>query len=181
VVYLLDRTTATGPTQDLRVTYYFNNNTGLLGINWTDTTALTKSIRILVTRMNGLQTEVLCNNTQYGSSGATFCDLSAYNGTFKVTVYDTASPEKITFSAIIEWVKDFKLWNFIGNKEGLIYTFAVVLTCAGAGLISPVTVVITTVAGLFFAVLLGFTSFFTTTIIIAVAIFAVIISLRLRV
>lgn len=180
ITYLLNPNTAATIIPNPAIALTYNNATNIITVAWVDTSGLSITENLIVTKEKGTGTIVLCNSSLTGSSGSITCNASAHTGPVLVTVYTTTSDNRrSTFSKWIE-VTQPALANLIGIKEGAWWSAAIVITVSVASLFHPLAAVIATVFGLVVVALIGLLSPVTISLVIIFAILATAIGLIIK-
>ena len=180
VTYTLDEFSGFGSSNNLSANLSYNNDTGIIGIDWNDATGRTASFTTTVRRERGSSSLLICNNVSSGASGSQSCDVSGFTGTIIVRSYGTIDGRnQFVLYEVIER-RAGQLFTQINEQEGGFWTVGIVTTCFMFGLFSPVGAVIAVVLGLVFAKLLGLLSVLSVTLIIIVAAMGVTIGLKVR-
>ncbi|GAG69051.1 unnamed protein product, partial [marine sediment metagenome] len=146
---LLDEYAAGTISPDLILTPpSYDNSTGNISTSWYDPLGKTTSLRLHVAKETMTGTINICDITKSGASGSITCDVSDYQGEVLVKVYSSASPERPVWTEWIPLTFGVKLSNFIGDYEGALWSFGIILTIVATGLFSPAGAVIATIIGL---------------------------------
>jgi hypothetical protein len=158
----------------MSISYQVDNVTNNLTLGWEASSGNDNTVRLLVRKETMTDTVTICDVTQTGISGNTSCDLSNYQG--EVYVYVEANGDV----EVSEWfgLNITNLGSFIGEQEGAIWTFIIVLTTMMFGLFSPAGSVITGIIGLVF--FLGIFTPLTLTFIIVAIILGILIGVKVR-
>lgn len=158
----------------------YDNLTGNISLSWNDPLGKTSSLRLHVIKETMTGTVSVCDTTKSGSSGSITCDVSSYQGEVLARVYSSASPELPVFTTWIPLTYGVKLSNFIGDYEGALWSFGIILTIVASGLFSPAGAVIAAVIGLIIILFLGLFSAITLTFIIIACVMGTLIGLKVR-
>jgi len=179
LTFLLDEYSGAIQLTDLSISYNYDNETGLITIDWNDPTGLTSTVRMVVTKETITGTLHICNITQSGSSGSQSCDISAYSGQIALRVYSSASPE---VPKIFEWLtkKGQSLDLFVGKEESAFWTFGIMLTLILAGMFSPIAVIIMTIFSLIVVSFLGIWSMVNIAFITIAIVIGFVISIKVK-
>ncbi len=167
---------------DLNIVIGYDNNTEIFQLNFTDTTGLTSSVRLIVSQESGTQSTVICDTTVSSSSGTINCDTTGYNGIIKAMIYKSASDETpfrvIIITKIIN--KLFKLED-IGKNEAGLWSVGIVstLTIAGA-IISPAIAIVIMIFSLIILNALSLLNFMTISVITMISVVGIVIAILLE-
>lgn len=163
----------------------FDNRSKIYQLNFTDTTGLTSSARLKVTKEDRGQIITICDQTLTASDGTINCNVSGYTGTLQARVYSSASPEtaKLTEYITIQIGKLFQRTNtYITNNELTFWgtAISVTLTLGGAIFGGPIGALIMYVVSLIGIYAIGIINFVTVTFITLMASLAVIVSILIN-
>lgn len=173
---LLEPYSASSASIPMTIAYQVNNVTNNLTLGWEASSGNDNTVRLLVKKETMTDTVTICDVTQTGISGNTSCDLSNYQG--EVYVYVEANGDV----EVSEWfgLNITNLGSFIGEQEGAIWTFIIILTTMMFGLFSPAGSVITGIIGLVIVFFLGIFTPLTLTFIIVAIILGILIGVKVR-
>jgi len=180
ITYLINPLSISLITTNVTTTYEFNNNTNMVYFNWSDSTGLTSSGRLLVTKETMTGTATICDVTQTGNAGSMSCNLTGYTGTFLVKFLSSASPEESKFS---EWltIQAQQLFDMVGKTEASFWSLALVVTIALVGsLFGAVGGIMGVIIAFIFISFLGIINLINITAIIIVASMGILISTLIR-
>lgn len=160
----------------------YDNTTKKVRLEWSDSTGITPTMRLLVENINGSLASnkgTVCDTSSTAASGIIYCDVSTYtDGTFYASAFRSASPEKLLDKVIFGIVDNIK--QIIGSdKTGGFLAVLLIVVLAFIGMWSPVVAIILSITGLIASVLLGLIIFQGITI-IALVIFAIMLIVQLR-
>lgn len=175
-IVLLNPYTGASATDNLDVTYTFNNATKILNISWVNNIGGTSTINYRVSHEKMGSTVSLCTGTQTGSAGYATCNLTGVESTVYVSVDGDGSLQLGEFISIAVT----KLVDVLGKAESAFWSFGIMLTIMMSGLLSPALVVITSMFGLIAIFFLGTFSPLTITFVITSVALGVMISLKVR-
>lgn len=165
---------------NLVIIHYFNNNTKMYQVNFSDSLGTTTSLRLMATKRTGGPPITVCNSVAVGSSGTLNCNLSAYDGEIFIDVFSTASPERELFSEIVKVARQ-ALQQLMTQKEqaflGLVISTPIILM---GTFISAVAVVISTLVAIVALFMFAVLSPITLKFIIAAAVLGIGIAMKLR-
>ncbi len=166
-------------TADLQVNNTFNNNTKMLYVYWSDSQSLVSSVRILLTKETITGETILFNVTQNGSAGTYSFNLSGVTGMVLVSVYKTASPESSAVSFWINLVEN-AFNKIIGNDEGALYSFIIMVVVIMIGIISPVACIIAGIVGLIGIYALGIFGAVTLSVIGVAVVMGIVLGIKIK-
>ena len=150
--------TSDSTAQDsLTISQDYNNETGLLIVDWEDATATTSYVDITIEKTTGTGDVLLCSQSVYSASGRYSCNISGYTGTVVTKVYSSESNNAPVFSGVQSLPADF-IYNYTEPEDQYFWTFILTLTFVGMGMYSSVGVLILMVASIIFAGLMGLAS-----------------------
>jgi len=136
---------------DIEQSLTYNKTTGIISYIFNDPNQLTQSMRLLVEKINPTTEITLCDTTTSGYTGVINCNISIYSGTFKATVFRTASPEVPIAQKLISTTNTlFK--SAFGLFFSAILWLAIVLTGLAGG---PILTVVLAIVALLPALFLG--------------------------
>jgi hypothetical protein len=180
VIYLLEPYVGGTSTDNLTITTDYDNTTGIITVNWQDNDWIPVTINTVVSKERLDGSLVVCNlTTLYTANGTHVCNISGQTGTFMLRVRSSRSPFKAELTEWIE-VKLVPLLNLIGQQEGALISFFIMLVIITTGIVSPVVVVIMTVFAIIVMMFLGLFTGITFTFFVIAAILGLIISLKVR-
>lgn len=156
----------------------YDNYTKIYTLNWNDATGLTQNVRMIVQKM-GAKEIIICNKQSTGSSGSMTCNVSGYEGTFLVDVWDSASPFTKAYTTLF-YELGRKLFDVVRNNEATFWGLGLFIMITMMGLFSPVAIIMTSVLGLIFVFMLGLTSAITLPFIISAAILGMVLAWRMK-
>jgi len=181
VTFMVERiVTVTEP--ELLIYAGYDNVTEIFQLNFSDSTGLTSSVRLRMTKETGVSSTAICDTTISASSGTINCDTTGYNGYLKAQIYKSSSDE-LPFKIINIHKLVSKLFQQagIGKLEAGLWTTGIVSTLVGLGaMIHPVMALIIYIFSLFAVFSLGLLNFATITFISALGAMAVIIAIIIR-
>ena len=159
----------------------YDNLTGILTVDWIDTTGATNTVRVRATKDTISETIEICDNTVTASSGSVTCNASSYvPGMMFVQVFVTdAQGVETEYS---DWISlgGASLATHIGNLEGAVWSALFVVTVVGFGLWSPAAGVISLTLALIGIAVIGMFSVLTITLVILGAVISIIIGVLVR-
>lgn len=176
LTFLLDEYVASSATTGFTSSYSYDNDTSILTMTWSDSTASTSAVRLFVTKEVMSGTTEICDDTYYSSSGTSTCNMTGYSGEIFVVV--EADDEIITS----EWVDIEKqdLGDLISTGEGALWTAAILVTVVAFGLFSPAGAIISMIIGIIIVAFLGIFPAFTTPLIIVVCVLGIAIGIKVK-
>lgn len=168
---------------NLQISYFYDNQTNNLTINWTDTNTVTSNFHVKVRKnyYNGII--LICDKNISNVAGSIVCDLTGYNGTIDVTIYSSASPEEPRYSfsfKATDAIKKLFEYSSIGVRDGTFYAFGMSLIGMMAGIFNPVVAILLGILSIFLSFQLQLTPLFTTTMITIMCIIGIIIGVKVR-
>ena len=163
-------------TANTTVRLYYDNDTNILNVSWSKPAGLSVTQEIYITQEDYSGSRLVYNVNQTGAAGAISFNTSGEQGSFTITLREDGSQ---IYTAVVSDDQE-SLFNFLGQTEGALYTFGIMLTVIMFGLLSPAGVVITTMMGLIMIYLLGIFSPITFTFIIIAGVMGIVIGLRVR-
>lgn len=112
--------TETSTTPDLELKSAYNNVSQMYQLNFSDTTGLTHSVQLVVSKEVGGSITPICDTTVAASSGTINCNTTGHFGLLTAEVYTSASPLQVAMKEFISKIID-KLWQqssplFSGNE-----------------------------------------------------------------
>lgn len=158
----------------------YDNTTGIIYVVWSDPSGENAKVNSIVTKETSTGTLTICSNETTGASGSHQCNIAGHIGLILVRARYSRSPIS---DAISEWfdVKALPLSVIIGTKESALYSFGIMLTIAGFGIIlGPVASIIGMVLGFIIIHFLGMFSPLNMTFIIIGCILGIAIGIKLR-
>lgn len=162
----------------------FDNRTRIYQLNFTDTTGLTSSARLKVTKETRGQIITICDQTLTASDGTINCNLTGYDGNIIARVYSSASPETAKLTEYISIVVGalFQRANtYITNNELTFWGAAISVTLTVAGAIfNPIAGIIMYIVSLIGIYAFGIINFVTVTFITLMACLAVVVSILIN-
>lgn len=168
-------------TEDLSFKSAYNNFSEMFQLNWTDSSGLTSSIRLVVSKDTGAKSTTICDKTLVSSSGTLNCNTTGYDGTLFVRAYKTQSPLSQVLFKVIDKVKE-ALWEKIDSNEGMFWAVGISSSFITGGAIvgGPVGAIFSYVIALIFINMFKLVSFVTLTYITTVAVMGGLISWLVR-
>jgi len=180
LTFLINEWTGAAQATNVTILYSYNNATGDINITWNDPTGLTQTFRVLVTKETMTGTITICDTTVSAASGVIGCNIAAYTGTILVRVFTAASPELPQFFKWID-IKVGKLSTVISNTEGAFWSFGIMLSIIGFGIMTGAIGAI--IAMLFGLIILSFLDLFTVitiSLITVACVIGIIIGIKVR-
>lgn len=154
----------------------YNNNTGIVTIDWSslEPSGSTATIKVLKEGMSS--TTTICNVAQTGNAGTYDCNVTGYTGDVQVLV--TVDGE----NKLSEWLtlEHETLSDFLDVGEQSIITFIIMVTIISFGIFSPVGLVLSTMFGLMTIFFLGIFSPVNLAFIIIAVVASVVISVKVK-
>lgn len=177
--YLLNPYAATPSSSSIIWNWNYSADAKDINLTWTDTLTGTNTIDFLVFKDTITGVNRICEQTQTGSAGVFYCNLSLYTGEVFFRVTEVTDDNSVPIS---EWinVENAGIHLLLSQAEQAFWTFGIVLTAVMFGLFSPVGAVIGAVLGLIIVLFLGLFSPLTMTFIIVAAAVGMVIGFRLR-
>jgi hypothetical protein len=146
-----------GVEVDINPTYTYNNDTGIVQVNWSDPTGATSSVRVLLYKETMTGSILICNHTVNSASGSYDCNASGYTGLGDLYIMSSSSAESIKKHAPIYFNAGEYIGNFLDIPEQSIWAIGFSLTIASLGFIgSPMGVVVMTLFSLIIIMFMGF-------------------------
>jgi len=131
-------------------TFSFNKTTNIWTFIYSDPTATTNNMTLLVVKETGLDNIVICNTTTSGFIGVMYCNSTGYTGTLRGIVFRTASP------LVALWDKTVDVGSYVFKSGiGLFITFIFIALLGLIGLVSPEIAIILSIVGALPAIFLG--------------------------
>ncbi len=182
VTFLIDDSAAvTDP--ELTFVYGYNNISQVFQLNWSDTTGLTNSIRLRVTKETGSASLSICDITTSTSSGTINCNTTGHTGTIRAEIYKTQSPERPFIVVFINKVVDvlYKI-SSIGIKETGLWAIGISATMiiAGTTVGGPGGAILAYIFSLIVIFMLGIQNFVTIGFITLVGTMGTIVAILIR-
>lgn len=125
-------------------TFSFNNQTNIFSFSWSDNTGQSISHELKVTRtlLNG--SSVICQNTSITSTGVLTCSVGSSRASYLAQAYRTASGTERLISTLTTKVGDIAA-TF--KREGLFWSFILLMTLIAVGSFHPPTGIILFIVG----------------------------------
>lgn len=183
LTYLLNPDYLSGNDQpSFRFTSSYNNNTGVIFVNWTESTGLSDYVLVNFTRESSGGSVKICSNQTNVSVGKVGCFVGSTTGTIRVNAraHINSSDAVISQYSAFYQVLGVKLHNLVGKYESGLWTFGIVLTASMFGLASPVIAVMCVIIGLIFVFALGIASPVNITFLIISTAMAAFIGMKLK-
>lgn len=180
VVYLLNPYSETASSLDIDVSWNYDNDTQVFDVNWNNPSGSDASITLLVTQETLTGTNTICNAVQTGTSGSYSCNASGYTGVAFLSINGSQSgAQNLELS---EWVdvSAQSLNALVGQSEGALISFFILLVVILMGLFSPVGVILSTIFGLIGIYFLGISNIVTTSFIVVASVMGLAIALKVR-
>lgn len=181
VTFLVDDST-TITKADLQIQTAYDNETQIFQLNFTDTSGLTNSVRLRLTKVSGVRTQEICDTTLTASSGTISCDTTGYDGNLIAQIYESRSPETPFLIIHIAKLIADKLFEMsgIGKNEAGLWAAGISITLMVAGsLLGPIGTIAAYIFSLIVINLLGIFNFVTISFITLMAVMAFAIALIL--
>lgn len=154
--------TNTITSQDLIIQTGYDNRSQIYEVNFSDSTALTSSVRLRVTQYTGVSQRDICDTTLASSSGTLRCNTSGYSGTLTVRIYDSASPEVIFKTEYITKVLDALFKKSGMSTEAAFWSVGISSTLTIAGFtIHPILGILLYVISLIGVLFMGLLNYVT--------------------
>lgn len=155
----------------------WNNNTGYVLFTFSDSSGLTQSMRLVVTKINAYGETNVCDNIMPGSAGILTCSIGTNaTGEYSAKVYRTASPAKYFAQLSISLTN---VWQVFGT-EGLVWMFMFVVVMFFAGLtIGPAAATVLTLVSIVFMMATGIV-YIPLVVVISIAIVVIIFIIKMR-
>lgn len=179
-VVLLDAYSAAAISENVSISYVFDNVTKLLTVTWTAPGESFVTSLITKEYMNGVTT--ICNNMTNGTSGTMICDLSAYEGAIFLRINSTVASSGLQTTHFGEWIEVLgaKLYSLIDQEEASFWAFLIALPIIMFGIISPATIMITSVIAIIVLYFLGMLSAINIGILIVIIAIAILIGFKVK-
>lgn len=175
-IVLLNPYDGSSTSDNLDVSYSFNNATKVLNVSWVNNIGGTSTINYRVTQEKmGSQID-LCSGTQTGASGSLSCNLSSVEGLVYVSVDGDGEAQFASFISVAAQ----KLFDVLSKTESAFWSFGIMVTIMMTGLLSPALVVITTLFGLISIFFIGSFSAFSYAFIVVAGAMGIVIALKVR-
>ncbi len=173
---------ATNPVLSLH--YAYNNETQMFQLNFSDTTGLTHSVRLVLTHERGDKSTTICDTTSTSTTGTINCNTSGYTGNLFARIYKSQSHEipaliinifKATGNAFFQNI-------MLGSREAGFWAIGISSTFITGGSIvaGPIGAIIAYVFSLIFINMLTLLNFGTTAFITLIAVMGITISLIIK-
>lgn len=159
--------------------YSYNNVTGIVYLDWDDTTGLTHNVRFNVSKETMQGSTSICAFSSSTSAGSTTCNISAYSGTIIVTAYKTASPERNFIWQEIQKAVN-PIYTYIGKEDSLVYGFLIFIAIICMSIWSATALVISTIFALILIFFTGLVSWINLTFVISALCVGIVIIFVLR-
>lgn len=155
----------------------WNNNTGYVTFDYSDSSGLTQTMRLLVIKINAYGETTICDDTISEPAGILTCYIGANaTGEYSAKVYRTASPTKYFAQLNISLTN---IWQKFG-KEALIGMLFFVITMFFAGLaVNPATAAILTLVSMVFMMATGIV-YMPLIVVISVGVVVVLFIIKMR-
>jgi hypothetical protein len=155
----------------------WNNNTGYVTFDYSDSSGLTQTMRLLVIKINAYGETTICDDTISEPAGILTCYIGANaTGEYSAKVYRTASPTKYFAQLNISLTN---IWQKFG-KEALIWMLFFVITMFFAGLaVNPATAAILTLVSMVFMMATGIV-YMPLIVVISVGVVVVLFIIKMR-
>lgn len=176
---LVNPSGATGSTEDLGVTYTYNNVTKIVTINWNDPNNKVSSVRIYVAKPSITGDSVICNTTIAGSSGSYNCNVTGNSGQIFLRVWKTASPESTGFMTWID-LRISSLKDVLKAGDPALISFIFLVVIVMLGIFSPSASIMFSIVGLIFIAVLGIFSAITYVVIAVTIVMGVFLMIKMR-
>jgi hypothetical protein len=154
-----------GTTPNLQYSTAYNNQTQMYQLNFSDTTGLTSSVQLIISREIGATKTTICDTTISSSSGTINCNTTGYNGLLRAEVYSSASPLKVQ---VVETISKYfdKLYqqtnSIISSNELTLWGSMISITLIVAGsFVSIIVGIIAYIISLFVLSYMGLINFVT--------------------
>ena len=180
LTYLLNEYNGEVTTNNLTISFDYDNTTKIINVSWYDPTGRTTGIRLKVTKETMSGTYIICDNTVSAASGSSICDVTGYSR--EIFVWVRSDVDGVWFGEMGEWLSEStsRLSSVLSSAESGLWTFAISLTIVGMALISPVTAIIALLGGVYLMFALGILGILSGSIIILIFIMGVIISVKIK-
>ena len=143
----------------------FNNRSRMYQLNFSDSTGLTSSVRLKVTKEQRGDIITICDQTVTASDGTINCNLTGYDGTLTAKVFSSASPE---IAKLVEYISIIankllqKTTTYITTNELTFWAMTLSTTLVVAGAIfNPIAGIILYIFSLMGIYALGIVGFVT--------------------
>lgn len=155
----------------------WNNNTGYVLFTFSDSSGLTQSMRLVVTKINAYGETNVCDNIMPSSAGILTCSIGTNaTGEYSAKVYRTASPAKYFAQLSISLTN---VWQVFGT-EGLVWMFMFAVVMFFAGLtIGPAAAAVLTLVSIVFMMATGIV-YIPLVVVISIAIVVIIFIIKMR-
>lgn len=127
--------------RNLQQSLTYNSTSKIFSYIWNDPTQQTSSMNMTVYKDAYDTTIVACSTEGYGFTGVITCNVSAYTGTLRATIYRTASPQ-IPINELITSIGAKLSDTSNGRTIGLLFTFILSVFLFIVGLFSPIVAII---------------------------------------
>lgn len=154
----------------------YDDTSKIVTFTFQDITGLAQYFRLNVNRISLNQsTQTICNNVTYGVMGTLTCNMTGYEGDFRVDAYVSRSPEKFVNYLLIaiQTIKD------VLGPLGIFSALLIIITIALVGAWNPAVGVILIAFSVLMMKFLGFVAFGYTTVIL-IFIMAIIIMFKIK-
>jgi hypothetical protein len=116
----------------------YNNNTQIVTFTWNDPSQATSSMNLIVKKLTGTGSTIICNSTTASFTGVITCDLTTQNGQITAYVVRTASPGvRIAFLNIDKFLTRI-IDSANGKTLALFGMMILIMLVALIGIFSPV-------------------------------------------
>lgn len=179
LIFLITPLSSSSVSPGLVINESFDNTTRMINVSWNDYLGLTHSFRLLVTKEVMSGTTTICDTTINQTNGSVSCNVTGYEGSLYVRLLSSASPERNVLAYYIDLGRQ-TLESMIGRKEGAFWAGGIVSCIVLAGLWNPGAAVVAVVIGVYALFALGLVSTITISIIVMLAVIAIVIGLIVR-
>lgn len=176
LTYLIDDLEEPITTVNFSASITYNESTEIITLNWSDPIGDTHTVTSSFKRNTITGEMTVCTNTQTGSSGVVYCNVSGYNGEIFVT------SDTNTQNIISQWIRmdTNTLYDVIGSEDATIITGILLVTIVGIGAASTTAILIASVIGLIIIYLIGLFNPITVGFIILAASMGIVIGMGVR-
>lgn len=169
-------------TPSFTFTSSYNNVSGVIYVNWTESTGLSDYVTVNVTRETATGSVQICSNTTNTSIGHVGCNVAGQTGLVYVVAKSHLNASNVVLNqySVFYEVVGTKLFGLVGKYEGGLWSFGIATTASMFGLFSPVGAIISVIIGLIFIFALGIFSPINITFIIVATAIAIAIGIKLK-